>query len=260
MTLINLFVAWVLGSMVARLSGASVLHWAGASLIGAVTAVRGWRQPRGGLIVGVLGAFLLGGWRYLATRPAWDERNLAYYNDADTITLLGHVSGEPSGRATYVQLQVSARQVEADGAWHAVRGKLVCDVPLYPEYEYGDDLRLAGRLETPTVYADFDYREYLAARGVGSVMRRPKVSLTGNARGNPFLRLMLRGKGALLRVIEAILPNPESGLLAGVLLGLGHTLPGYLEKAFRRTGLAHLVVISGLNLTQTGYRPARLLP
>jgi len=66
--------------------------------------------------------------------------------------------------------------------------------------------------------------------------------LVATRRAGGRLKTHLRG------VINSILPNPEAGLLNGMLLGLGHTLPDDVETAFRRSGLTHIIVISGYNI------------
>ena len=43
-------------------------------------------------------------------------------------------------------------------------------VPRYPEYEYGDVLRVTGKLETPTQLGDFDYKGYLEHQGIYATM------------------------------------------------------------------------------------------
>ena len=49
-------------------------------------------------------------------------------------------------------------------------------------------------------------------------------------------------------VLEQLYPQPESALMAGILLGDDSGLPEDAQQAFRDTGTAHIVAISGFNI------------
>lgn len=248
MTLIYITIAWTLGIVAASLLAPSPTLLGGLAFSGVAVALWGRRARRGGLWGTLILAAALGGWRYRLSEPALGPDSLAQYNERGPLRVYGVVSAEPSVRATYTQLELAAREVELAGQRRAVRGKVVLNVPHDPAYEYGDLLGITGTLETPPVLGDFSYREYLAARGVHSLMRRAQVAKLGQRDGSGLLRALLRAKSALRQVIEDILPQPEAGLLSGILLGLGHTLPTYIAEAFRLVGLTHILVISGFNV------------
>ena len=249
MTLVYLATAWTVGIILARQLDPSPHSLATLASVGLLGLLCSWRSKRGRLVAAVTMSALLGGWRYLVSQPVVDDRLLAHYNDGGRVTVQGWVSADPSIRATYAQLELSVEEVERSAVQHPVRGKLVMNVPHYPAHQYGDLLRVSGLLETPPVLDDFSYREYLACRGVHSVMRRVEVTVLPGRRGNHFLGRVFLFRQTLRKVIEAILPNPDAGLLSGILLGLGHTLPDYLAEAFRATGLTHIIVISGFNIS-----------
>lgn len=48
---------------------------------------------------------------------------------------------------------------------------------------------------------------------------------------------------------ENILPQPQSALLSGMVIGVKSSLPKDFKKALERTGTIHIVVVSGQNLT-----------
>jgi len=246
MTRIYLTIAWIGGIVAAR-------EWGRAPgmtlLIAAVLTSAAWLlRPKRPLAVALAAATLLGAGRYILAQPRIDERSLAAANDHGWATVWGYVSAEPSERGDYTQLEIAAHEVEAAGERRSARGKLVCNAPLYPRYEYGDAVCVQGVLETPPVLDDFDYREYLAARGVLTVARRARVTALGEREGSIVLRYILRAKAMLRDVIERILPYPDAGLLTGVLLGSNHALSDDLSEAFRAAGLTHLVVVSGYNV------------
>jgi competence protein ComEC len=56
-------------------------------------------------------------------------------------------------------------------------------------------------------------------------------------------------KASFLDAIQRIIPDPESSLLGGILLGVKQSLGDDLEQAFIDTGTIHIVVLSGYNVT-----------
>jgi competence protein ComEC len=249
MTLIYLTLAWFLGLILARYTWFPLAVWLGLGLTAVVGLGLARKSSQGRLAAALVLLAALGGGRYTLAQPNIDAHHLAYYNDRGPTILRGAVSAEPSVRSTYTQLELAVEEIEQGGRTIPVHGKAVFDVPFYSDFAYGDVLQVEGRLETPPVLEDFSYREYLASRGVHSLLRRPQVTkLARPPKGSALLRAILRAKSALRRTIEAILPEPDAGLLSGILLGLGHTLPDDLSAAFRAVGLTHIIVISGFNI------------
>lgn len=249
MSLVYFTIAWLAGTITARVADLSPLLLGGVVAAGIAFALYSWRAGWGRLWAALLIAAALGAWRYRLSQPFADANRLANFNDQGRVVVKGFVSAEPSVRGTYTQLELTVQEVEQKGVRHVAQGKVVFNVASYATYEYGDMLAVAGLLETPAELEEFSYRDYLAARGVHSLMRRPQVTLLGQQPGTGFLRAMQRVKRALRDTVEAILPNPEAGLLNGVLLGIAHTLPDDLYGAFRAAGLTHIIVVSGFNIS-----------
>lgn len=247
MTIIYCALAWAAGITLARYAQLPAWLWGCGALASLAVALVSRHRPRVRLCSVICCALLLGGLRHALAQPRMDAQALAYYNDQGAVVLQGYISADPSIRATYTQIEVQVQEIELEGARYALRGKAVLNTGLYPPYEYGDSLRISGQLQTPPVLDDFDYREYLAGRGVHSVIQNARITRMPGSQGNTLLRWMYRRRRSLREVIEAILPNPDAGLISGILLGLGHTLPRALADAFRHTGLTHILVISGYN-------------
>lgn len=249
MTLVYVAIAWTLGLM----AGATlapplpVIGLAAGWAVGGLALERG--HPRNRRFAALALVAVLGAWRWHLAQPRCGPHDLATYNDRGAVVVEGHISAEPQIRSTRVQIQVSVDRLTLGGQAFAVRGELLASVPLYPAYQYGDRLRCSGKLETPPVLEDFDYREYLASQGVHSLMRWAQVERLPGRGGSLVLRALYGAKAALRQRIDRILPHPEAGLLQGILLGLDHTLPADLADAFRIAGLTHIIVISGYNVS-----------
>ena len=56
-------------------------------------------------------------------------------------------------------------------------------------------------------------------------------------------------RAASLAVIARDFPQPQAALLSGILLGVDSGLPRALQDDFRTTGTAHIIAISGFNIS-----------
>ncbi len=253
MTLVYLTVAFVVGVWLGSVLAVPGEFLLLAASIPVVVAVLWWRE-RPVRLGAVCALFVLLGWgRFQLVRPILDQSALATYNDQGWLTVQGVVTGEPDQRDTYTNLRVSVSRLKTpdDAAWREVHGDLLVRAPRYPTYAYGDELEIAGRIETPPDLADFSYREYLARQGIGSIIYRPRIELLGSGQGGLLYYLyapLYALKARLQSTIEAILPEPQASLLAGILLGVRATIPPDLTADFSATGTSHIVAISGFNI------------
>ncbi len=225
----------------------ALLAFDGAAILSALVA---WRTGRARQAAAICLGLALGATRYAMTIPVVDAGHVATYRDAGPVMLRAWVAEEPEFRGTTTQLTLQTLAVDTDGLELPVRGLVVANVSPWPAVEYGDVLLVEGVLQTPPEDGGFSYRQYLAERGVLAWLPRAQARAVG-VRPGPLVavrRMAGRLKVRLRDVIDSILPNPEAGLLNGMLLGLNHTLPDDLETAFRRAGLTHIIVISGYNI------------
>lgn len=122
------------------------------------------------------------------------------------------------------------------------------------DFQYGDRLIVSGRLEEPENFEGlggriFDYKNYLAKDGIYYQTFYPKLEKIGEGEGNLIKRKLFTLKNRLTLNIKRIIPNPESTLLSGLLFGEKGSFEKSLEENFRKTGLVHIVVLSGYNIS-----------
>jgi competence protein ComEC len=122
---------------------------------------------------------------------------------------------------------------------------------------YGQPVTLNCRIEVPQPKPGepFRYDRYLASRGIEALCLEPTNISWTDAREVPFTwRTYLLGKVAafhdlLYRRAAQLWNEPESSFIMGVLFGGSSNLPSYLQESFQRTGLSHVLAVSGFNVT-----------
>jgi competence protein ComEC len=202
------------------------------------------------LLAGLCLFALLGGCiRFQSSLPIINEQQLQFYNDRGTIEIEGIVCTEPETRNTASILQLSASEIQTDATKREISGKALVHVSRYYEYHYGDILKVTGKLETPPQFDDFDYKGYLARQGIYSIINFPKIETIDTGQGFKPLAWIYSLRNRLSRSLSLALPEPQASLAQGILLGLRGNIPYSLQEALSKTGTAHLLAISGLNIS-----------
>lgn len=215
-----------------------------------------WRlfSGKGMILIGFLGlTLLLGAWRYKTSFP-YESPNFVGKYYGQEMELLGIVVREPDVRSNKINLTVgkltpspsppSLREGEKEFS-----GNILLNVGRYPEYEYGDNLKIKGKLEEPFVSEEFSYKDYLSRFDTYAIMRFPEVQKIGDGQGNKIKFALLAIKHKFQEVLSQNLPEPHNALVLGLILGLKRTLPDDLREALIVVGVSHIIVISGYNIS-----------
>jgi len=113
-------------------------------------------------------------------------------------------------------------------------------------YHFSDLVGFTGNLKLPVEFEDFSYKNYLASRGILAVSYTPKITIL--ERSHSVFTNLINAKDKFNTVLRKIYPYKHSLLTSGMLLGLGGEFPDDFKEDLRRSGLLHLVVVSGGNL------------
>lgn len=186
----------------------------------------------------------LGVWRYQSAQPSPDSTWVQSFNDGPGTTLTGLVVGDPERVGSTQKLEIGSLKQGNQ----PLEGKILIKTRRYPEYHYGDEIKVVGRLETPPEFEDFSYRQYLETQGIYSLMDYPEIALLSAGNGSRTYTILLNFRHRVEERISQILPEPESSLLAGVLLGIKRSLPQDFYEALQKSGTLHVVVVSGTNV------------
>lgn len=237
---------WLAGSGIAILL---------ALLDGRISGIwHGWARLRRSLPLPagvILAALLLGGWRWQSAQPLFTPARLAFYNDTGKAELHGWICADPDRRENATLLTIQVESIRLDGVNHtqAVQGIALLRLPPGGDWRYGQRVRVWGIPQTPPEDETFSYRAYLARRGIYTYLMYPSVTLQSGPAGSPFLKAVFALRRYAQQTLNRLYPQPEAALLNGILLGLERDLPAGLARAFQDTGTAHIIAISGFNMS-----------
>jgi competence protein ComEC len=169
--------------------------------------------------------------------------------DGAQVILEAKVVRDPEVRVSGVR--AVARTVSID-SWK-VEGTILLQLPIGSAVSYGDTVSVRGKLALPRAFMTdqgkaFDYESYLHAKGVGATLQAQNVQVT-KPHSFSVTGSLYALKHSFMRLVERTLPEPSSGLLEGMLLGYRDALSQKLNDAFVTSGLVHIVVLSGYNLS-----------
>ncbi len=226
------------------------------------------RKRAGFVVVGFCILFLvLGIWRHQIAETQISKSKLQMYNDKkETVVLLGIVMAEPDIGEKSQKLTVEIKQLHYaagsrnnKGAPNYAAGsrnveeKVLVTAKRYPEYQYGDKLKITGKLETPPVFEGFNYQQYLQKEGIYSVISWPEIELLERENyGSPISVIYaktLKFKNKFQEVSRSFISPPQEGILEALIFGDESEVPKELKDKLNLTGTRHIAAVSGMNIT-----------
>lgn len=133
--------------------------------------------------------------------------------------------------------QVRVRIQTADGRLAVEASEPVPDLPI------GHQVSATGTLRDPQPWE----AGYLARHGIRQVLAADRLGLTGRRRAGP-VALIDRIRDRAEVALESGTPEAEAALLRGFVLGEDDRIEVTTVDDFKRSGLAHLLAVSGQNV------------
>jgi competence protein ComEC len=243
-------VAWLVGIVLGQLS--ALPAWVFVFGVLLAIAVQLLAEPWLRRLAPVVLLLSLGAFRMALAQPSFDQAHVSAHNNLlRPIVLTGVINADPKVRDVYVDLRVEAETLHdpMSEAPLPVEGLVLIQTDRDQRLSYGDRVQATGFLETPSDSGQFSYREFLARRGVHSLMPNASVTVLSSRQANPILQWIFDLRGRALESIHAQFPDPEASLLAGILLGIEAGISPEVQEAFNTTSTTHVIAISGFNLT-----------
>ena len=201
------------------------------------------------LLILCLAAFCFGAVRFQVSLPTVDSHYIAWYNDREyDLLVTGTLTDPPDVRDTYTNLRIEVTGLDTGDEILPVHGLILARVAPGKDWHFGEMVRLRGHLKTPPSSEDFSYQDYLARQGILAYMPDAEATRLPFSSGSQVMRVLFDLKARLVDRVYRIFPEPEASLMAGILLGDDNGLPADLQQAYKNTGTAHIIAISGFNI------------
>ena len=176
------------------------------------------------------------------------------------MSLMGIVSDEPEQKENYARLVLETEN----------KSKILIYVQNYPQHKYGDKLKIAGVLKKPENFNNkmlpnfsdsrnyasfsdnnnnFSWPAYLAKDDIYYEIFYPQTEFISGGNGLWLKEKLFALKERFLSAVSSVVPEPHSAFLGGITIGAREGLPKDLQEKFRTTGVAHIVALSGYNIT-----------
>lgn len=170
------------------------------------------------------------------------------------IILSGVVTDEPEEKENYSRIVFKEEKTG---------GKILIYLRHYPEFSYGDKLKITGVLKKPEIFLNnleaslsngseaskFSWTAYLAKEGIYYEMFYPQTEFISSGNGFWAKEKLFLLKSKFLSAISLVAPEPHASFLGGITIGAKESLPKELQEKFRQTGVAHIITLSGYNIT-----------
>jgi len=165
----------------------------------------------------------------------------------------GVVVDDLDRRDTSLRATVRVQKINGIRLVAGEQGRLLAILQRDTQLSFGDHVLLKGNIVLPEAFETdtghvFDYPAYLRVRHISAIMRYAEVEHLSpggfSVRGSLFFI-----KHKFEQALEKIFVEPQGALMEGILLGERRGIPSELTQAFVVSGLIHVVVLSGYNIS-----------
>ncbi len=170
----------------------------------------------------------------------------------EKVTLVGVATEEQERRDFNTRLTIVPREINGQAIGQNIKILVTTSSP--KDFMYGDLVKVTGSIIVPeNFYTDtgreFDYIGYLRTNDIRFLIKNAAVTVTGHDPPSNILAGLFYVKRKFVASLGNLLPEPESSLAAGILIDGKQSINGELQEKFRKTGLVHIVVLSGSNVS-----------
>ena len=168
------------------------------------------------------------------------------------IQIKGIIIKDPVTRRFYTNIIISPEQIKDLQTPNGLILVRVSSCNL--KFKYGDKVQIFGKLSRP--YWDgnigtFNYKKYLERHHIHGVMKikdAENIKIIVRNKGNFIISKALALKNVIKTINKQSLPDPQSAMLNGILLGMRENIPKQIFDMFKKSGVVHILAVSGLHV------------
>jgi len=248
-------IVWIAAAFAAGIAlgrGSVLSAWTWLAVSSAAAAAGVWcldirRSAVAPLLAGTLAAGAL--WATLHADPIAAPALTGTFGT--DVTLTGLVVRLPQGGEVRGRVVISVDHINSDGRSERAYGLVLVTIPGTSTIRYGDRIAVSGRLVRPPPAGnpgEFSYRDYLVTRGIAATLYphgQAGVRKIGRGRVNPVLAAADVVRRGMTSFLQTALPGRRGALMTSLLLGDDGAIGPQARDDFARSGLLHVLVVSG---------------
>ena len=222
-------------------------------LISIISFVKQWNITTALLFLII---FLIGILNYNLNSNPIGAKHIANFIEDKKLTIICTVlDKEYYPNQEKISLKVKVSQIEREDYNIKTQGLILVNTYLGNcPYEYGDVLKIKGKLEKPIRqknFGEFDYELYLAREKIFTylnIWQEKDIQKIGEDDSNFLVSFSLSARDKIKEITKQTLPPPYNYLLIGMLLGEKSFIPPHLKEVFAEAGIMHILAVSGLHV------------
>jgi competence protein ComEC len=189
---------------------------------------------------------------YLYQKP--DPSHIVNHAGPEILTLEGLITTPPKRLPDKTQLIVSVQRLRRHDGVIPVSGKILLNCLTDAPFQYGQIVRFKTKLKIPHNFQNpggFDYVRHLRSEGIlvhGFIGNPTHIVVIRESEG-PALRTQLEAFRLRVKtIVRANADSPSAEIIQALILGDRHEVPKVVRDQFNRTGVAHILAISGFHI------------
>lgn len=218
-----------------------------------ISFVKQWNTTTALLLIII---FLIGIFNYnLNSNPIGANHIANFMEDKKSTIICTVLDKEYYPNQDKISFRVKVSQIERGDFSIRTQGLILVNTYLDDcPYEYGDVLKIKGKLEKPLGqknFGEFDYELYLAREKIFTyinIWQEKGIQKIGEDDSNFLVSFSLSARDKIEEITKQTLPPPYNYLLVGMLLGEKSFIPSHLKEIFAEAGIMHILAVSGLHV------------
>lgn len=158
---------------------------------------------------------------------------------------------EPIQRGRGMQYTAETYYVQYQGKRYSYRERIFLRTTGGYTFSFGDNVRASGQcagLDGIRNPGDFDYRLYYRSKGVIRVLTADNTVLLKPDSAGSLRTMLYLSREKVEEMIYSALPQEEASILVGIITGDKSDIDEETKAAYTRTGLSHILSVSGLHV------------
>nr|HPM00404.1 ComEC family competence protein [Bacillota bacterium] len=161
------------------------------------------------------------------------------------------ITDNPVERGKYLQYPARSISVQYEGKHYNFSEKVFLKIDADTVFKFGDKLSIRGQcsdiagIRNP---GDFDFKLYYKNKGIAKQIAADRAALLKENSAGVFKAMLYYSKEKVRSIINEALPQEEAAVLTGIITGDKADMDEDMKEAYMKTGLSHILSVSGLHV------------